>query len=142
MLIRRVVRHKVDDDPDSPLLGGMREFDEITKRSVARIDLVVVRNIVAVVTTGRGLEGHQPYGCDGEPAKIVEPTHEPGEISHSIPVGIHVSGHGEAIDDRILVPEIVDHEDGRSLPAVSATIKPSFARKPKLVVDTSSCRSR
>src|ERR1039457_955465 len=142
MLIRRMVRHKVDDDPDSPLLGGMREFDEITKRSVARIDLVVVRNIVAVVTTGRGLEGHQPYGCDAEPAKIVEPTHEPGEISHPITVGIHVSGHGEAIDDRMLVPEIVEHEAGPPYPAESATTKPSFARKPKLLVAPSSCRSR
>ena len=109
VLVRGVVDHQVDDHPDSALLGRMREFDELTECSVARIDLVVVRNVVAIIATGRGLEGHQPDGGHSKSMKIVEPPHEPGEVPHSVAIGVHVGGYRKAIDDRVLVPKIIDH---------------------------------
>jgi hypothetical protein len=41
--------------------------------------------------------------------KIVEAAHETLEITDSIPVDIHVTGHGKAINNGILVPKVVDH---------------------------------
>jgi hypothetical protein len=35
------------------------------------------------------------------------------EITDSIPVDIHVTGHGKAINNGILVPKVVDHEPPR-----------------------------
>ena len=41
--------------------------------------------------------------------QIVEPAHQALEVADAVAVGIHESADGEAIDDRVLVPEIVDH---------------------------------
>jgi hypothetical protein len=66
VLIGGVVDHEVDDHPYAALLAAMGEFDEIAERAVARIDAVIIRNVVAVVAAGRGLERHQPDRCDAE----------------------------------------------------------------------------
>ena len=49
MLVGGVIDHEIDDDADAALLGAVGELDEIAERAVARIDAVVVRNVVAVV---------------------------------------------------------------------------------------------
>ena len=73
------------------------------------IDPVVVGDVVAVVLAGRGLEGHQPYRRDAEPVQIIEPAHESLEVADAVAVGVHIGADGKAIDDRVLVPEVVDH---------------------------------
>ena len=75
MLVGGVVDDEVDDHADAALLGAVRELDEVAERAVARIDVVVVGDVVAVVAAGRGLERHQPDRGDAEPVQIVEPAH-------------------------------------------------------------------
>src|SRR6185312_16165365 len=43
----------------------------------------------------------------------VEPVHEPGEVADAIAVRVHVGSHGQAVDDGVLVPEVVDHAGAR-----------------------------
>jgi hypothetical protein len=88
----------------------MRELDEIAERAVARIDRVVVGDVVAVVPAGRFLERHQPDRGDAEPVEVVEPAHQPLEVADAVAVGVHEAADGEAIKDRVLVPEVVDHD--------------------------------
>ena len=90
-------------------LRGVREFDEIAESAVARVDPVVVRNIVAIVTERGDLKWHQPDGSDAEAMQIIEPAHESLEIPDTVAIGIHVGADRKAIDDRVLVPEIIDH---------------------------------
>src|SRR6478672_1929419 len=49
MLIGSVVDDEIDDDADAALLAAMGELDEVTERSIARIDAVIIRDVVAVV---------------------------------------------------------------------------------------------
>ena len=49
MLVGGVVDHQVDEDADAALFAAVGELDEIAERAVARIDAVVVRDVVAVV---------------------------------------------------------------------------------------------
>ncbi len=113
MLVRRVIDDEVDEHTNAALLRRMCEFDEITERAIARIDIVVIADVVAVVLLGRRLERHEPDRRDTEPAEVVEATHQPLEIADTIAVGVHERRDRQAIDDRVLVPEIVDHDLSR-----------------------------
>ena len=46
---------------------------------------------------------------DAHALEVVEAAHEALEVSDAVAVGVHVGGDGEAVDDGVLVPEIVDH---------------------------------
>ena len=58
--VRGVVHDEVDQDADSPSVGLMDELDEVAARAEARVDAVVVGDVVAVVPAWRGLEWRQP----------------------------------------------------------------------------------
>ena len=66
----------------------MRKLNEITNGTVARVNSVVVRNIIAVVTERGSLEWHQPDGSDAQAMQIVEPAHEALEIPDTVAVGV------------------------------------------------------
>ena len=76
MLVRGVVDDEVDEHADAALLGAVGELDEVAERAVARIDAVVVGDVVAVVAMGRGLERHQPDGGDAEAVQVIETAHQ------------------------------------------------------------------
>jgi len=110
VLVRGVVHHEVDDDADAALARRVGELDEIAERAVGGIDAVIVGDVVTVVFARRALERHQPDCRDPEPVQIIEPPHQPLEIADAVGVGIHVGADREAIDDRVLVPEVFDHK--------------------------------
>jgi hypothetical protein len=68
-----MVDDEIDDDADAALSAAMGELNKVAERAVARIDAVIVGDIVAVILTGRWLERHQPDRCDAEPLYIIEP---------------------------------------------------------------------
>src|SRR6516164_8938836 len=111
--VRGVIDDEVDDHADAPLLAAMRELDEIAESAITRIDAVIVRDVVAVVLAGRRLKRHQPDRGDAEPVQIIESPLQALEIAHSVPVRVHIGANGEAVDDTVFVPEIVDHRAGR-----------------------------
>src|SRR6185437_4691373 len=109
MLIGGVVNDEVDENAHAALIAGVGELDEVTEGAVARIDVVVVGNIVAVVATGRGLEGHEPDGGDAEALEVVEAAHEAAKVADAVAGGVHEGADVKAIEDGVLVPEVVDH---------------------------------
>jgi len=72
MLVRRVVDHQVDEHANPALTAAVREFDEIAERSVARVDAVVIGDVVSVVALRRGLKRRQPNRRDAQTLEIVE----------------------------------------------------------------------
>jgi hypothetical protein len=85
------------------------ELREVAGRTVARIDVVVVGDVITVVAAGRWLKMHQPYRRDAESLQIVETSHEALKIADAIAIRVPESADGQAVDDRVLVTEIVDH---------------------------------
>ena len=55
-------------------------------RAEARVDAVVVGDVVAVVALGRGLERRQPERVDAQPLEIVEPPAEPSKSPKPSPL--------------------------------------------------------
>ena len=64
-----VVHHQIGDDADAALVGGARELDEVAQRPIARVDAVIVGDVIAVVAVGRGVERHQPDAVMPRPAR-------------------------------------------------------------------------
>jgi hypothetical protein len=60
MSVRGMIDDEIDDDADAALAAAVGELDEIAERSIARIDAILVRDVVAVVPAGRRLKRHQP----------------------------------------------------------------------------------
>ena len=50
--IRGVIDHKIDDDPHAALPAAMGELDKVAQTAVARIDTIIVGDVVAVVLAG------------------------------------------------------------------------------------------
>ena len=113
VLVRGVVDHQIDDDADATLLCPVRELDEVAERAVASIDVVIIGHVIAVVAIGGGLERHQPNGGDAEPVQVIQAAHQPLEVADPVPIGIHVGADRQAVDHRILVPEVIDHRRPR-----------------------------
>ena len=109
VLVRGVIHHEIDEHADAALLGPVRELDEIAERAVAGIDVVIIGDVIAVVALGRGLERHQPEGRDAEAVQVIQAAHQPLEVADAVAIGIHVGADRQAVDHRVLVPEIVDH---------------------------------
>src|SRR5690242_16722464 len=109
MPIGSVIDDEVDDHANAAQRCAMSEFDEVAERAKCRVDAVIVTDVISVVTAGGGLKGHQPDRSDAETLQIIKPPHEARKITYPVAIGIHVGADGETIDDRVLVPEIVDH---------------------------------
>jgi hypothetical protein len=109
MLVRGVIQHEIDDHANAALLRLVRELDEIPQCAEARIDGVVIADVVAVVAPGRALERHQPDARDPESGEVIEPSDEPLEVPDAVTVRIHERADVKAVNDCVLVPEVLDH---------------------------------
>ncbi len=89
----------------------MGEFDKVAQAAVARIDAIIVRDVVAVVLAGRRLERHQPDRGDAEALQIIQPAQQPLEITDAVAIGVHIGADGETIENAVLVPKVVDHAE-------------------------------
>lgn len=109
MHIRGVVHDQINQHSQAALFTTVREFYEIAKGTVPRIDAIVIGNIITVVTPRRGIKGHQPYRGDAQALQIIEPAHQTFEIANAVAVGIQISANRQTVNNRVFVPEIVYH---------------------------------
>ena len=67
------------------------EVAEIAHRAVGRVDGHVVGDVVPVVLQRRGIEGQHSDGRDAEVGKVRRHLGEPGEVAHTVAVGIEIA---------------------------------------------------
>ena len=109
VLIGSVIDDEIDDDLHPAPVRLVHELDEIPIRAVARVDAVVVGNIVAVVAIGRGIKGREPDRFHADRVEIIEPAHESFEIADTVAVRVHERLDVEAVNDGVLIPKVFDH---------------------------------
>jgi electron transfer flavoprotein alpha subunit len=109
MLVRGVINYQIDQNTDSALFGAVGKLDEIAERTVARIDVVIVSDVVTIVPARRSLKRHQPNRGHAESMQIIEAAHQSLEIARPIAVSVHVSTDRQTVDHGVLVPKIVNH---------------------------------
>src|SRR4029077_13578849 len=98
-----VVQHHLDDDPNPTLMSRVQDPAEIVQRSVAGMDRIVVRDVVAIIAKGRREKWHQPYRADPQFLKVIKLLFKPEEIANSIAIAVVECADMNLIDDRVLV---------------------------------------
>jgi hypothetical protein len=73
------------------------------------MDVVVVRNVVAVVLQRGGIERQQPERRHAEVLQIVELACESLKVTDAIAVAVSEGAHVQLVKHRLLVPERVLH---------------------------------
>jgi hypothetical protein len=69
---------------------------------------VVVGNVVPVVAVRRGIERLQPKTGNAEPRQVVETLNEACKVADPVAVAVDVLLDVEAVDDRVLVPKVLN----------------------------------
>jgi hypothetical protein len=108
MLDGRVVDHEIDDDAHAERVAVVHELDEIARGAVLGMHAVVIGDVVAVVAVGRRVERLQPQAGHAEAVKVFEAAVQAFEITDPVAVGVHVLLDVETVQDRVLVPEVLD----------------------------------
>src|SRR5438128_7520902 len=82
---------------------------EILERSVVRIDIEIVSNVVAVITHGRWIKRQKPDRGDAELLQKIELIVQAAEVAHSVAVAVAKRLDVQLVDDRVLVPKRITH---------------------------------
>ena len=92
--------------------GVVHEVHEIAKRTMSFVDAVVIRDVVSVVSVRGAVKRLEPDAGDAEPGEVVEAAHQPFEIADAVAVCVLIFLDVEAVDDGVLIPEVVDRHRG------------------------------
>ena len=95
VLLAGVVGNQIHQHPESSGPGFGNEPIEVVLSSQLGVDRQVVGHVVAPVRVGRDCDRTQPDPIDAQPSEIVEMVDDPGQIAHTVAVGV---GEGTGID--------------------------------------------
>src|SRR5262245_22549597 len=113
MLVGRMIDDELGEHSQLSPPCLLYEATEIRHRAEIGIDRAVVRNVIAVVTAGRGIERLQPKRGDAEVLQVVEFFGQPYEIADAVVVAVGECLDMKLIDDRVLEPKLVAFEPRR-----------------------------
>ena len=109
VLVRGVVGHPVDDDLDATPVGPGKQVVEVGQGSENRVDVGVVRDVVAEVGHRRPVERRQPDR--GHPERIIRPVvqvievlHDAAQIADAVPVRVGEAARVDLVDHAALPP--------------------------------------
>src|SRR5215203_4677990 len=105
MLVGRVVDDQLRDHADPAAMGVFDEPVEVLERAVTRVDVLVVRDVVSIVSERRWIEGQQPYTVDPQALEIRKLLGQAGKVADSVVVAVEERADMDLVDDRVLVPE-------------------------------------
>jgi hypothetical protein len=126
MVLGGVVHDQVEDHAHAQRAHVVHEVDEVAQRAVFAVDGVVVRHVVAVVLVGRHVERLQPEAGHSEAGQVLQAAAEALEVADAVAVAVHVRLDVEAIQDGVLVPEVLDGHGAPFAGRVAAGAIPSF----------------
>ena len=129
MLIRRVIDDQLGDHPQLPAVRLLDEAIEVGQRAIARVDVLVVGDVVAVVPQRRRVEGQEPDRVDAEALDVFQLLRQAREIADPVVRAVEERADVGLVDDGILVPEgirRVGHaRTSPPLPAPAAAVRPA-----------------
>src|SRR4029434_1614232 len=106
VLVGGVVDDQVGDHPDAPLAGRAEGLDQVAEGAQPWVDAVEVGDVVAVVLVGGRVERHQPDAGHAQAGQVVALAGEPGEVAAAVAVAVGEQLDVQAVDDRVLPPQV------------------------------------
>ena len=104
MLVGRVRQDELGDHAHAPPVRLTQEVAEVAQAPVGGMDLPVVRNVVAVVTERRRIEGQEPEGGDAQALQVVELLDQTLEVADPVAVAVTKGTNVRLVNDGVLVP--------------------------------------
>ena len=90
LMVGRGMRpHLVDDDLQVLPMRRLQQRPEIVERPEHRIDIAIIRNVIAKVPHRAAEERRQPHAIDAQRLHMVELRRDPLEVTNAIAVRIH-----------------------------------------------------
>jgi hypothetical protein len=105
MLIGGVVDNQLGDDADVAAVGRIDQLIEVVDRAVARMDVLVIGDVVAVVLERRRVERLQPETRDPEALEVVELLREAGKVADAVVGAVEKGADVRLVDDGVFVPQ-------------------------------------
>jgi hypothetical protein len=102
--VRGVVGHPVEDHPDPAGVAAFDEAVEVGQRAERRIDVAVVRDVVAEVRHGGGVDRRQPHRRHAEVVQVVDALRDPREVADAVAVGVRERPRVDLVDGAALPP--------------------------------------
>ena len=109
-MIRSVIDHQLRDDAQPALVRRGEERLEIGERAIVRINIVVIRDVVAIIAQGGGIKREQPDRGHAKILEIIELADQAPEIAHSVAGAVLESLYVQLVDDRVFVPKRIGSE--------------------------------
>jgi hypothetical protein len=104
MPVRGVVRHEIENDLQAARMRRRDQRVEIGERAEHRIDIGIVRDIVAEVRHRRGIDRRDPDGVSAELDQMIEPRRDALQVTDAVTVGVLKRARIDLIDDSALPP--------------------------------------
>jgi hypothetical protein len=104
VLVGSVVDDEVENDPDVALLRFADQVVKIFQRAVHRINIFVVRHVVAEVHLRRREARSDPDGIDSQLMEIVELGGDAVEVADAVVVAVREAARIDFVEDRVLPP--------------------------------------
>ena len=100
-----VIEDQFGNDPQVAPMRLAHEGAELGARTVVRMDVAVVGDVVAVVPAGGGIERQQPHGVDAQILDVLELAREAGEIPAAVIVAVEECAYVHFVDHGVLEPQ-------------------------------------
>src|SRR6478735_9254916 len=104
VLDRGVAGDQVEQDAKAAFVRRGDELVEVVERTELGVDSCVVRNVVAEVREGGGVDRRQPEGVDSEPDEVVEALRDSAQVADPVSVGVLERTRVDLVDDSMVPP--------------------------------------
>ena len=88
MLVRSVIGHIIHENLEGAPMGLAHQAIECLQVPEPRVDIEIVRHVVAEIRHRRWKDRRYPDGVDPEIDRIIEPRDDAGEVADAIAVGV------------------------------------------------------
>ena len=104
MPVGGMVEHQVHEDADASLIRLPEQTVHVLQGPEDRIDIPIVRDIVAIVVLGGTEDRGEPDGVHAQCLEIVQLLDDPGQVADAVAIAVPEAAGIDLIDDPALPP--------------------------------------
>src|SRR5579884_737710 len=104
MLVGRMIQNQVVNDANAAVRGLRYEPVEIRKHPILRIDIDVIRNVVAEIDLRRWVERRDPDGVDAKLLEVIEMLPNTVQVADAVAVRVGKAARIDLVDDGVAPP--------------------------------------
>src|ERR1700723_974711 len=101
-----MIQNKIHDDADVVLLRFLREMLEVFQGSIHRVDIFVIRDVIAEIELRRWITRRNPNGIHAEVFQVIEFRGDAVEVADAIAIAVGEAAGINFIENGMLPPRV------------------------------------